>query len=616
MPDTEQITGVRNVLPYCGEWVVIVENAREGMYYIPDDDYSKARILTKGETANIKKAMVEYEKNRLSFFLPHGPKEAGGLDFINDWTNEICMLIAPTRTGKSSAGTAFSLFRTIKCDPSWHTFQKHGVICPDYRGKRKLVISSYEWVNVQELWEEYLKWLPRSLANRYLPDWGKYPEEHGKSRMIELKHGKVTKALLGDGSEVLFRCDKQAQGPWEGQRWDDGHFDEQRQREKFIGFLRGTSNTHGLSQCCFTLTGHVVDDRPDTGASGWIKRELWDGTNTFGRNIGRYTLSIATTPNIIMSKEEKARLHNQWVTIPTANKNEADLRKADARFHGGWEHGSGLVIDNYYPEHHQIPDIVNFENNIFRDATKYRGMDHGLGRPATCAWLMMFPWGDLLMYREYYEPGRSIPYHAKTIAEMSGSKRREGSEYEDENIGEAFKTFEEIYDKEEYYCSVMDGRSFASPAQESSRTIGQLYNDWGLNCTPARGYQNEKILPNMRAWFDLDPDRHHLMWELNKRHAIDEEIYEKWLEGRNGEAKNAPRIYFVCDLRHTENEIYSWAKDPRTGLPKSANDHIMGGALKYVIAEDPKYWGSNWRDDVEDYMDELDDERKGKYCNY
>ena len=615
MTESDEITGVRQLLPYYGQWMVLVENAKQDLFYIPDDDYSKARLLSKSEASDVRNALVEYEKNRLSFFLPHGPKKGGGLDFINDYKNEICLLTAPTRTGKSSVGTAFSSIRTYKCDPSWHCFQNHGIICPDYRGKRRLVISSYEWVNVQELWEEYLKWMPRYLANRYLPDWGKYPEEHGKARIIELKHGKVTKATLGDGSEILFRCDKQAQGPWEGQRWDDGHFDEQRQREKFIGYLRGTSNTYGLVQCCFTLTGHVVDDRPDTGASGWIKRELYDGTNTFGRNIGRYKLDIKTTPNVIMSKEEKARLHRQWVIEPTKNKNEADLRKAAARFHGDWEHGSGLVIDNYYPEHHLIPDIVDFEKNIFKDTTKYRGMDHGLGRPATCAWLMMFPWGDLLMYREYFQPGMSVPYHARGIAQMSGSTRRESVLYEDESIGEAFKTYEEIFKGEEYYSSVMDCRSFASPAQESSRTIGQLYNDWGLYCSPARGYQNEKILPNMRAWFDLDPDRQHLMWQLNKRDAIDEEIYEKWLEGRNGETKNAPRLYFVCDLRHTMNEIFSWAKDPRTGLPKAENDHIVGGALKYVIAEDPKYFGDYWRDY---YTDDEDGQSvpKGKYCSY
>ncbi|RKZ03078.1 hypothetical protein DRQ25_18045, partial [Candidatus Fermentibacteria bacterium] len=37
-----------------------------------------------------------YEKNPLQFFLPHG----GGLDFINDWTNGICMLVALNRAGK------------------------------------------------------------------------------------------------------------------------------------------------------------------------------------------------------------------------------------------------------------------------------------------------------------------------------------------------------------------------------------------------------------------------------------------------------------------------------------------------------------------------------------
>ena len=612
MEEKIKISGLRSILPYFGKWMVLIENP-DGMFYLPDDNHDKAMLLSPSETEDVKNALVEYDKNRMSFFLPHGPKKGGGLDFINDWKNQICLLTSPTRCGKSAHGCIFSLLRTLKSDPKWHCFKHHGIICPDYRGKRKLVISSYEWTNVQELWEEYLRWLPRNIANKYLPDWGKYPEEKGRPRIIDLKTGKVTKATLGDGSEVLFRCDRQGQGPWEGQRWDDAQFDEQRQREKFIGYLRGTSNTQGLTQCCFTLTGHVVPDRPDTGAAGWIKRDLFDGHYTFGRSIGRYKLSIDTTPSVVMSDEEKERLYIQWVIEPRKNKNEEDMRKAQARYFGGWEHGSGLVIENFFPEDHLVPDIVNFENDVFKDATKYRGMDHGLGRPATAAWCMMFSWGDLLMYREYYQPGQTIPYHAIKISEMSGSRRIEADVYQDDTIGEAFKTYQEVFDKEEYYSSVMDCRSFASPAQESNRTIGQLYNDWGLYCSPSQGYQNDKIVPLMRAWFALQEDRPHLMWQLHKRHAVSDEVYETWLKARNGEVNKAPRIYFVDHLRHVQSEIHSWAKKP-DGRPKAENDHIIGGALKYIIAEDPKYWGDFWRENSED--DESHETPKGKYCSY
>jgi len=90
----------------------------------------------------------------------------------------------------------------------------------------------------------------------------------------------------------------------------------------------------------------VVDDRPDTGAGGWIKKELSDGRYTFGRKIGRYKLDIPTTPDVIMSREEKVRLHEQWVVEPEKNKDTDTQRKAQARYFGGWESGSGLVIES------------------------------------------------------------------------------------------------------------------------------------------------------------------------------------------------------------------------------------------------------------------------------
>jgi len=603
------LTGVRHLFSRFNKWHVVIETP-DGWYYVEDEGKGKENKLSDSELKDIKHMLEEYDRNRLSFFLPHGPKEDGGLDFINDYEHDICMLTAPTRTGKSCHGVGFTLFRSLKCDENWHCFQNHGIKFPEYMGKRKVVVSSYEWTNVQELWEEYMRWIPRKVVGKFLPDWGKYPDETGRQRIIDLKSGKVTKVVLGDGTEIIFRCDRQAQGPWESQRWDAGHFDEQRQREKFIGYLRGTSNTFGRSQCCFTLTGHVLDDRPDTGASGWIKNELYDGNYTFGKTVGRFNLDIETTPDPVMSIKTKSELHQQWVIEPEKNKDEATLRKATARYWGKFEHGSGLVIDNFYPEHHIIPEVVS-DHLVFVDATRYRGLDHGLGRPATCAWIMMFPWGDMLMYKEYYEPGRSIPYHVKKITEMSGSERIRRDDYVDDKIEEVFGRYEEAFDKYEYNCTVLDGRSFASPAQESDRTIGELWNDWGLRCTPAKGYRNEKIVPDMRIWFDLDKDRNHLMHELWTRGAIADALYQKWLVDRGGSFKNAPRIYFTCDLRHVFSEIRKWAVDPHSGLPRSEHDHIIGGALKYIIAERPKYWGNRWKETPQEYV-----KSKNSYCNY
>ena len=580
-----------------GQWQVFYE-CQDKWFHIEEQGYGEVHELSKSEQEDVKQYLEMFDRNRLSFILPHGE----GKEFINDYENQICLMTAPTRTGKTYIGAAFSCIRLIKCDPSWHTFQHHGVICPEYRGKRRMVFSSYEWVNVQEAWEEYIKLLPRDVVGKYLPDWGKYPDEKGRPKPIDLKQGKVSKAVLRDGEEILFRCDKQGTGPWEGQKWDAGHFDEQRQREKFIGYLRGTSNTTGLSQCCFTLTGHVVNERPDTGAGGWIKKELFDGKYTFGKTVGRYKLDIPSTPDVVMSREVKEELRLQWVVQPQQNHDTDTQRKAQARYHGGWESGSGLVIEDYQPQHHHIPAaVIDFNKLIFKDATKYRGTDHGLSRPCACVWGMVVPWGDVIIYREYFQPGKSIPYHAKEIVRMSGNERKKVDDYFDFDIEEAFDCYEEVQTSEVYAGSVLDSRSFSSPGQESTRTIGELYNHYGMECTPAKGHKNEKLVPVMQTYFSLDPQRVHLMHQLHTRGYVDDDTYRIWLKSRDGEIKNAPMIYFVDDLVKTPDELTSWALNPSNGLPKSENDHIAGGALKYLLAEDPVYYGSMWRDEPEEH---------------
>ena len=136
------------------------------------------------EEDDVRQILEQYERNRMSFFLPHG----GGKDFINDWTNGIVLLVACSRSGKSCHNTIFSALRTIKCDPNWHCFQEHGLEYHEFRGPRKLVISSYSWSNVEEVWEEYRKWLPRTELGPYSPDWGKFEGEKGKERQTARHH--------------------------------------------------------------------------------------------------------------------------------------------------------------------------------------------------------------------------------------------------------------------------------------------------------------------------------------------------------------------------------------------------------------------------------------------
>jgi hypothetical protein len=105
------------------------------------------------------------------------------------------------------------------------------------------------------------------------------------------------------------------------------------------------------------------------------------------------------------------------------------------------------------------------------------------------------------------------------------------------------------------------------------------------------------------------------MWQFHKRGIVSDAKYEEWLKGRNGVWKNGSRLYFVSDLVWTFEEINLWSINPKTGLPKSGNDHIIGGALKYVLGEEPYYEGKRY--DVEPEFEPEETHKSGrKYVNY
>ena len=562
-------------MPWRGEWISWRGDGSELV-----EKYGKV------EAKDILFHYREYEKNRLARFLPH----SGGKDFLNDWSNGIVLLTSPTRCGKSTCGTAFALFRAIPCHPEWPCFTEHGLEYHEWRGPRKLLITSYSWDNVAEVWKEYQKWCPREELGPYALDWGRYGSDQGRAKEVMLGDGKPKCVRLKCGTELVFGCDGQQQHHFEGKRYDDGHFDEQREEEKFIGYLRGTSNTQGLVQACFTLTGHVLEGRPDTGASGWIKRKLFDGTYTFGKKVGRYKISMEDVPEAVLSKERKAELKKQWVTDPEKTGDQRTLRKAQARYWGGWESGSGLVLDNFDDLVHVIPPI-DLKHEVFRKSTKYRSLDHGTQRPTACLWAVVFPWGDVLGYREYYVAGEVVPKHALAIVKASGNMRRVVDTVTDEEQGSTYSVWMEDQVNERYFSSVLDSRDAGKRAHERQCTLGQLYNDYGVNCTPAKGLKNRDIIPRMRAMLEIDPARKHIMAYLFEHGMISKESFDAWLEPRNGNMFGGARFYITSDMPHFLAEVRAWALKPDTDEPQAEDDHLAGACFKYLVMEEPRYMG-------------------------
>jgi hypothetical protein len=603
--------GQRLILPIEGTWFEFRKH-KKGLFRVVDE---QPALVRPDMAKEFYRRLELCERNPLQYFLPH----SGQRDFLNDYDNGWCFLLAPNQVGKTKSAAVWASLRLVPTDPDWDIFKYNGVDYHEWRGARRFVAASYSWDNVHTLYTRYIESLPREELGAYAPNWGKYKGEHGAPKTLSFGDGRPKTLPLKCGSEVRFLCYSQAQSHWEGFDCDGAQLDEQCPRPKAIGLMRAFTTRGADCQIACSLTGHMLDDRPDTGASGWMKTELWDATGTvMGETVGRYRVPIKEVPDAIISKKQKEKLHLRWVVEPEKAQDQAKLREAEARYWGGWESGSGLVLYNFDSEIHKIPPIKNVNNPIVREATRYRGIDHGLSRPCACVWGMVFPWGDIVINREYYKKHGIIPQHAEEIVKLSGNKKAKYGLYYDKKSRASFDRFKEEFTSERYQASVLDSRSFASPGQESDRTIGQQYNQYGLSCRASKGWRNEKIVPQILAMLEPDPKKPHIMTEFYKRGVIGKDEYDLWLKARKGNPNMGARLYFTRDLNFTFKEIVRWANNVKTGKPEDKNDHIVGGALKYLIGENPKFFGDHTKlhyggDTLREVDEEPEVKRKSRF---
>ena len=627
-------------MPLYGEWHILRE--LRGLWWRDKGGPNGLIDLPRSDITDYQELFKRYERNRSEFFLPHGvpwheeekvygnrdvvlpPSQYDkslvndGLAFTNDDESDYLMFVAPRKTGKSFLG-AFKIVRfACKCEPTWHTFKNNGVKFREYQGPRIVVIGSFSWTNVKELWEVYREVLPRYELGPYAPEWGKFQGEGGRPKNLAFGDGKPKSLdLVESKSRFIFLCYTQQQHVWENFKAGALHADEQIPWDLLTAWEDGTRTMGDYTPAIFTLSGFTLPERPDTGMAGPIYYNLWEGNNTRGKTIGRYNNDIPSTPDAIVSKKKKKQGFDQYVN-PKLERSEDDAKRGMACFYPGWQPGAGLVLENFDSSTHIIP-TYDRSHPLCRDTTKYRGTDHGLSRPCATVWAEVFPWGDIVIYREYYKKGGTIPMHAVNIVAASGNTRIEAGIYQDSEIIDARKTYEEVFTNERYMSSVLDGRSFASPAQEIMGTMGQVYNQYGLWCTAAKcsksakGEMFNQQVENTKTYLRREPERPHIMWQFHKRKVITEEQYQTWLDARNGEWKFGSTVYFVDSLDFTFREFRQWAM--KNDRPEDANNHIAGGAFQYLLAEMPRFFGKMWDDKDVDW-DKTQETGEFKYVRY
>jgi len=594
-------------MPFRGQWLTWSDADIER--WMNGTDTSKAYAM------GLVEMYKKFVRNRVSFFLPH----CEGADFLNDMTNDLVMLTKGNQLGGTCHGAVFSILRIIQCDPTWMIFANHGVKYHEFTGPKRWLIATTIWeVMSDSVWPEYQRLLPRSELGQYAPNYGDeelYPEEAKTGlpgKELTFKDGRTKQLKLKvSGSLLIFNVYSQPQAVFESRQYDGGHLDEQVKEAQFDGFdERGRSRLNW--QTGITLTGHKIKGRPDTGKGQWLHKKLFLGEDTKGHTIGRYKLWPAGVPDAIYPDESKEKAYVKWVVNPKKTQDLRAQREGEARWFGGWESSDGMVIPNWNERLHLLPADTKIE----KDWTKYRAIDHGITQPTAVLWLAVTPWGDKILYREYYETNLVIARHCENIVKLCGNKRSTIDSYYDDEIKANVQLFCEDFTNEAYFSSVLDAHSYNTRSAERNRCLGQLYNDYGLSCTPARSETFTTVIPKIQQWLEYNPEKPHIMHEFWKRKLIPDDQYNRWLELHQNNFKGGCECYVLENMFHFQSEITSWQINEETDKPIVKNDHLMA-CLRYAISEGPVYFGDKWNEIIDEQTAGTRQQKTGtRYTGY
>ncbi|TRZ48369.1 MAG: hypothetical protein D4S01_10470 [Dehalococcoidia bacterium] len=538
--------------------------------------------------------IAEVQENPLAFTLPHGrPRRNVGNDgiaFMNNYDDDFILVTAGNQFGKTYGGAGYIGLRICPTDKNWLCFTHHKLKWKPFTGAKKCIVASYSWDNVKTAWETYQKVLPRKELGRFAPNYGLHKGEVGKARNLSFGDGKPKVIHLACGSEITFLCYTQSLVHWEGRQCDIAHLDEQCPEDKFDALTARMITRGSYTPIIATLTGHVVDGRPDTGSGSWIKTQIVDGRSTKGRKIAQYKIALEDVPDVIISKETKKRMYVQWVEEPRKNNNERKLREADARYWGGWEVGGGVVLCEWNPLLHFIEpfDLTRYQ------PTYYRLIDHGQN-PCAAAIFAVMPWGQAVIIKEYYEFGLVISENARKITiEMCGNTIDDVDDF-----GEPIE--QEVMSGMEFYSSEMDCRSFGKKSDESHKSIGTLYNEHGLSCIPATGQHNDILIPLLKQALSIQKGKKHL----------NEHLCREWED----DLKNlgGADLYVFNTCTNLKAEIEGYVYNIKTGKPVDKDDHLIS-TLRWFCSQERPYLGDYNINDC--YRHEEPVVVQTKYTNY
>lgn len=544
-------------MPYAGTWIDFT-----------DADLKKLCSEGKEATAEILRARYdEYESNRLSFFLAH----SGGVDFVNDRDSEVCILFGGNQQGKTIGLLGKAALILVPTSPNWPCYVENGLDYHEWEGPQKVMLCSYEMMVHcrRNLWPKLREILPEYELKEYSIQWARKHSKRAKEPNWQT--GPILN--LDCGSEAHFYAYRQPPEAYEGTTYDKLFADEQMPWNLLQGAMaRGTTAEN--FQVNISATPHKVAQRPDTGTGGWM-HGVYTGVDTKGLDAKFYRLMMDEVPDAIVPPKKKKQNYRRWIEAPTEAGDLKELRKGRSRYYGEFETGEGLVYDAWDSNIHLIDPI-----EIQPHWTRVRAVDHGKHHPWAGLMGAITERGELVLYDEYYKTGFSMQKNVNAFVDKCGNELVKVDEIESEE-GVLYPIYEEIQHVP-FDITVMDGRSWAQPSQETGETLGEAYDRMGLACEQGSGMRNEKAIPMVSEWFELNEEREHLLIRM----GLTEEII-----GPGGlPLQGAPRIYVFNTMTRFRGEIEGYIYKPDSEVPMDKNDHLMT-ALKYLILAEPRYLG-------------------------
>ena len=600
---------MRYTIPVEGKWQTFTDADLERM----------ERQDNKRMAAWLRGAVLRYQTNPLSHFLPHGvhwhnkpkkyaggrvilpastyprPWDNDGVGFQNDWENDYVMLKAPRKTGKSLAGAVKAANLSLETHATWPCYSGQGGWLMRHRpwdGPTTGIVASFSWPNVSEVWEAYREIWPRDELGPFAPD---YPRvdlgepANGRSRNMAFGDGRP-KVFIPEksGGRMIFMCYSQMQHVWENFKAKWLHADEQIPLNLLNAFEDGSRTMGDYTPVFFTWSGFSLPDRPDTGMAGDVAR-IWSGKLQRGsKTVGRYNLDVPSTPDVIIGKKKKKALYDLYAN-PDIVRDKKTERRGLAVYFPGDEPGAGLCFgpDVWQRDLHVINPLWA-DDKAPRDWTKWRVIDYADKKTTCCSWFAVGPirvpdYGSMtiaVLYRLLYESDMLVADVVERVIQMSHNTRIETEPLVDDRTQATYKTFDEVQTGEQYFADIIDPR--IAEQRKESGTVLELFQRHGIrDITPAAGQKNAIQIPAFKDWLRIDWDKPH-PWKRNEAGEL---------------VKGCPRLFLFDGLTQGAiDEIEAMPADENgTRIIDESFPHDFIDTGKYWASDNPVYMG-NWTD--------------------